>query len=103
MLPADSPLLASDSGTWLPVKVLPNAKHSSLRSWEAGRLKLAVTASPEKGEANAAVIALLAAELAIAKNRITLVKGATHGHKLFLIRDLSPTQVWERLAPKLSG
>jgi uncharacterized protein YggU (UPF0235/DUF167 family) len=42
-------------------------------------LRLRVHAAPDKGRANAAVVALLAAALAVPKSRLTLLAGAT-GH-----------------------
>lgn len=49
-------------------------------------MKLAVTAPPEDGKANQAVIALLAAELGVAKAAISVVAGATDRRKLVEIR-----------------
>lgn len=56
-------------------------------------LKIAVTAPPEQGRANAAVIELLARRLGIAKSRIELVSGATHRHKKFLLDGVQPQQL----------
>ena len=49
-------------------------------------LKLAVGAPPEDGKANAAVIALLAEALGVAKSAISVVSGATDRRKLVEIR-----------------
>ena len=49
-------------------------------------LKLSVGAPPEDGKANAAVIALLAAALGVAKSAISVVSGATDRRKLVEIR-----------------
>jgi uncharacterized protein YggU (UPF0235/DUF167 family) len=49
-------------------------------------LKVAVTAAPEDGKANAAVIALLAREWGVAKSAISVVAGATDRRKLVEIR-----------------
>lgn len=48
-------------------------------------LKVAVTAPPEAGRANAALIALLAKELHLPKGRIRLVAGASARLKTLLI------------------
>lgn len=45
-------------------------------------LKVAVTAAPEDGKANAAVIKLLADELDVAKSTISVVLGATDRRKV---------------------
>jgi uncharacterized protein YggU (UPF0235/DUF167 family) len=48
-------------------------------------LKVTVTAAPEKGKANEAIVALLADRLGLRKSDITLVRGATDSNKQFLI------------------
>mgnify|MGYP000427444852 CR=1 FL=1 len=48
-------------------------------------LKVAVTAAPEGGKANAAVIKLLAKALGVPKSRLTLIQGATSRDKVFRI------------------
>ena len=56
--------------------------------WAGGRcgrqqaLKIAVTAAPESGAANDAVIALLAKELHLAKSALSLVAGAADRRKI---------------------
>jgi len=49
-------------------------------------LKLAVSAPPEDGKANAAVIALLAEAFDVAKAAVSVVAGATDRRKLVEIR-----------------
>jgi uncharacterized protein len=49
-------------------------------------LKVSVGAPPEDGKANAAVIALLAEKLGVAKSAISVVSGATDRRKLVEIR-----------------
>ena len=49
-------------------------------------LKVAVGAPPEDGRANAAVIALLADQLGVAKSAVSVVSGATDRRKLVEIR-----------------
>ncbi len=61
-------------------------------------LKISVTAAPEDGKANAAVIALLAQEWGVAKSAISVVSGATDRRKLVEIR--GPSQ---ELLAKLQG
>ena len=52
-------------------------------------LKVSVTAAPELGKANDAVIALLAREWGVAKSAISVVSGATDRRKLVEIRGAS--------------
>ena len=77
------------------MKVAPKAKRNEIGGWldepDGGKaLKVAVTAAPEDGKANAAVTALLAKEWGVAKSAISVVSGATDRRKLVEIRGPSP-------------
>jgi uncharacterized protein (TIGR00251 family) len=69
----------------ISVKVIPNAKKSEIVSEENGVLKIRLHASPEKGKANAALIAFLAEEFQVPKTNITIVKGHTSSNKMVKI------------------
>ena len=51
-----------------------------------GGWRVRVTAAPEGGEANRAVIVLLAEAFGVAPSRIELVRGAASRDKLFRVR-----------------
>ena len=70
----------------LTVHVKPGARRASLEWIDEDTLKVSVTAPPEKGKANQAVIEALAEELGIAKSKITLHRGATARIKQFKIQ-----------------
>ncbi len=80
-------------GTILTVKAKPNSRQNVMTGVHDGMLKIAVTAAPEKGKANGAIITVLAKRLSIAKSRIELVSGRVTGTKKFLIQGLSVDQV----------
>ena len=63
------------AGISFDVLVTPRASRDKVGPVLADRLKIAVTAPPVDGEANAAVIACLARVLGIAKASITIVHG----------------------------
>jgi uncharacterized protein (TIGR00251 family) len=74
----------------LAVKVTPKASADRIQGWaedEAGErvLKIAVTAVPEDGKVNKAVIALLAKRLKLPKSAITIASGETARRKSLLI------------------
>lgn len=81
----------------LALKLQPGASRNALLGWHGDALKLAVTAVPERGRANAAACALLAEQLGVAKSAVQLVQGATHTQKVFSIRGLSATELRQRL------
>ena len=66
----------------LSVRVIPKAKKEKVEHLFDNSYKVWVTAAPEKGKANKAVIAALAAHLGIKKNTLQLVTGATSKDKV---------------------
>ena len=88
---AAGPFRASPDGVRVRLKVTPKAKRNQfgglLDEPDGGKaLKVSVTAAPESGKANDAVIALLAREWGVAKSAISVVSGATDRRKLVEIR-----------------
>ena len=73
------------SGVIVSVHVHPRARRNALELSAAGVLKAAVTAAPEDGKANAAVIGLLAASWRIPKSAITVKQGAAARSKAFFV------------------
>jgi len=72
-------------GELLEVRVQPRARRNEVVAQADGVFRVRVTAAPEGGEANRAVIALLADALGVAPSRIALVRGAASRDKLFRI------------------
>jgi uncharacterized protein YggU (UPF0235/DUF167 family) len=70
-------------GTEFRLRVTPAARRDALERGEDGTIRAHVTAAPEDGKATAAVAALLALALGVAKSRLTLVRGATSRDKMF--------------------
>ena len=68
------------------IRVQPKASRDAIVGEHDGALKVAVTAPPEKGKANKAVVELLAQKLGIPKSNIELVTGATSRDKTLAIR-----------------
>lgn len=69
----------------LTVHVKPGARRESLEWIDEDTLKVSVTAPPEKGKANQAVVEALAQELGIAKSKIEFIRGKTTKIKQFRI------------------
>lgn len=64
----------------LDVKVVPKASRNAVKE-EGGRFKVYVTAPPEKGKANAAVLELLSRYFGVKKQKVVLLKGETSPFK----------------------
>lgn len=60
-------------------------------------LKVSVTAVPENGKANAALIKLLSKEWKIAKGRFDIIAGQTDRHKTLMIAALDSQEELARL------
>lgn len=75
------------------VLVQPRASRAKLGPVHDGRLKVAVTAPPVDGEANAAVIELLAKQLGVAKSAVEVVAGASSRRKTVRITGITPAAV----------
>ena len=63
-----------ENGTIVPVLAQRGARRSAILGERAGSLRVAVTAAPEKGKANAAIAALLAEGLGCRSSRIALLE-----------------------------
>jgi uncharacterized protein (TIGR00251 family) len=87
----------TDGGSLIEVKVSPGSSRDAVRGESGGRLKVAVTAPPERGRANAAVAKLLAKELGLPRSSVELVSGERSREKTFLVRGVGPRGVIERL------
>ena len=82
----------------LKIKVVPGSSRNYIAGWLGESLKIRVTAIPEKGKANDAVITLLADTLEIPKQDVTLSSGASSPRKVFKISGLSHSEIKSRLS-----
>ncbi len=71
---------------YLKVKVHAGEKKEKLLQKTPDSFEIWVKAPAERGLANAAVRAALAAHLGVAENKLSLVKGAASPAKIFLLR-----------------
>jgi uncharacterized protein YggU (UPF0235/DUF167 family) len=73
----------------LAVKVNPRASRDAIGDWVDDTLRISVTAVPEKGKANAAVIELLARALRQPRSSLRVVRGDSQPNKLIEVPGLS--------------
>jgi uncharacterized protein (TIGR00251 family) len=81
----------------IDILVQPRASRAKIGPMHDGRLKIAVTAPPVDGEANAAVIELVARQLGIARGNVAVVAGASSRRKTLAIANVTQQQVEELL------
>ena len=75
------------------ILVQPRASRARIGPMHDGRLKIAVTAPPVDGEANAAVIELLARGLGIARGNSAVIAGAGSRRKTLRIERATRAQL----------
>ena len=92
-------LTGEENAVLLSVKVVPGASRTRLLGVSDGRLRISVVASPEKGKANQAVIALLAEKLGVRKRDVTVAHGATSPRKTIRIERVTEAGVRAVLEP----
>ncbi|WP_239805317.1 DUF167 domain-containing protein [Croceicoccus hydrothermalis] len=83
-LPDADAIRAAMTGDMLAVRVTPRADRDALRIAD-GAVSARVRAVPEDGRANAAVAALIARAMGVAKGRVVLIDGQTSRLKRFRI------------------
>ena len=87
---------ARDGGSQFPVRATPRGRRNAIEGIRAGALLISVTAVPEDGAANAAIIALLAKALKVGKSSVEIRRGQTSRDKTVWVA-LSPESLRERL------
>jgi len=90
-----------DEGVILPVRAQPGARKAGVLGEQAGALKVAVTAPPEDGKANKALVEALRDMLEVKRSQIELVSGQTSRDKRFLVRGVTAAALWAKLAALL--
>ncbi len=80
----------------LLIRVSPKASRNLVELRE-GVVRVYVTTAPTDGQANAAVIELLAKKLGIAKSHLTIVRGETSREKLIDVEGISDTDITAKL------
>lgn len=86
--------------TYLHVKIIFGG-HNALVGWENDRLKIRLSAVPEKGKANQELIVYLAKLLAISKSSIEIVQGQTARFKKLLIHGLNENELTNSINLKI--
>ena len=100
-----SPVAIASDGVRLWVRVRPKARRNRIDGLvpeaDGGvALKVAVTAAPEDGKANAAVIALLARAWGMPKTALAVVAGASGRRKIIHLQG-DPARLMQALEPWL--
>ena len=86
------------ASTRLRLQVSPGARRAGIVGRYGDGWKVRVTAPPEDGRANEAVLRLVAETLALPRSAVTLVSGQGAREKILELEGVGPAQVARRLA-----
>jgi len=100
------PVMATDRGVTVAVRITPKARRQRIEGVaeeaDGGRvLKVSVTAPPEGGKANAALVALLSKTWKVPKSAIAVQSGATARRKLLSVAG-DPAELARRIEKSLT-
>ena len=76
----------ADGGVRFGVRVQPRASRDAVLGVMDGALRVALTAPPVDGEANAALVAFLAKKLGVSRRDVVIVQGETGRSKVIEVR-----------------
>ncbi|PKB63939.1 MAG: hypothetical protein BZY80_04620 [SAR202 cluster bacterium Io17-Chloro-G2] len=79
------------------VRVQPKASGNQILGFREDILRLRVTAPPEDGAANAAVVRLLAQTLGVSRSKLEVVRGHASRDKVIRVSSLNAQEVKQRL------
>jgi uncharacterized protein (TIGR00251 family) len=75
------------------LKVVPGSSRNQIAGWLGDALKIKVTAPPEKGRANEAVVKLLATKLGISTDDIEVISGHSSPSKVVTIKGVNDDEI----------
>jgi uncharacterized protein (TIGR00251 family) len=88
----------AETSTRLRLRVSPGAGRAGIVGRHGDAWKVRVTAPPEDGRANEAVLRLLADALSVPRGTLSLVSGHTGREKIVLLDGVGPARIERRLS-----
>lgn len=95
--------MSDESSLTIRVKAVPGASRDSIAGMLGDRVKVRVSAPPEGGKANKAIIKLFAHALGCKPAQISIVSGHTNPEKTIAIKGLSVSEAQASLGFDLSS
>ena len=90
------PIRDTEAGVTFAVKVQPRAKKNAITGEMGDALKLALTAPPVDGRANAACIEFFANLLDVPRSSVTIASGETSRNKVIRVAGVTADEVRRR-------
>ena len=89
--------IPSSTGITLRVRVQPKASRNEILGFREEILRLRVTAPPEDGKANSAVVHLVAKALDLSRNQLEIIRGHSSRNKLIRVTSSNVQEIKHRL------
>lgn len=89
---------ATADGVRISVRAKPAARRNKIEGEHAGSLKVSVTAPPEDGKANDAIVRLLAESLGLHRSQVSILQGPRSPNKVVLFQGIGASELAERIA-----
>ena len=86
-----------DESCTIKVRVQPKSSRNQVDGFQDGALRVRVTAAPTEGQANAAVIAILAKTLGVSKSRLEIIRGHSSRDKVISVDALTEQEVRRKI------
>ncbi|MED5589240.1 MAG: DUF167 domain-containing protein [Chloroflexota bacterium] len=81
----------------IKVRVQPKSSRNRVDGFQDGALRVRVTAAPTEGQANAAVIAILAKTLGVSKSQLGIIRGYSSRDKVVSVDTLTEQEVRRKI------
>ncbi len=92
-----------DEGVIFAAKVVPGSSQTAVCGLLDEMVKIKVSAAPEKGKANERLIELLAKQLGVKKNAVSIISGKTKPIKHVQVLGISAETLLKKLNPNKRG
>lgn len=85
------------SDSTINFRIQPGARRNEISGEYGNGIKVRLTAPPEQGKANQALISLLAEKTRLKENQISIIRGHTSRNKVVVFNGIEETEVRKKL------
>jgi hypothetical protein len=86
-----------NGGVVFVAKIVPGSSRTGVCGLLNGMLKIKISAAPEKGKANQALVGFLAKKLSVKKNAVSIISGQTNPVKQVQVLGISTETLLKKL------
>jgi len=87
----------ADGGVVFAANIVPGSSRTGVCGLLNGMLKIKISAAPEKGKANQALVGFLAKKLGVKKNAVSIISGQTNPVKQVQVLGISTETLLKKL------